>query len=327
MQGAVSTGRLLLGALVLATLALGGGAARASAPQTGIRLNYGSIHIDPIRGADIVNDANNLMYWGGPVMRKTSRTYGIFWEPPQLQSGAATGVSATYNALIQRYFKDVGGSGLYNNNTQYYQILSGQRQNIVNKSGLAGSYVDRTAYPASGCVDSATPGNCLTDQQIQDEVAKVMKLRGWSGGLANMFYVFTSRGEGSCVDVAVCAFTVYCAYHGNFTNAAGQDVIYANMPYAGTDLNGCGAPSSPNNDIDADSTINVTSHEHMEAVTDPNLDAWYDLQQNEIGDKCAWDFGRVALDGGKANQRWNGHYYILQREWDNRVSGCVLSGP
>ena len=279
------------------------------------------------RHGQVVATSNNMQYNGGPVML-TSQTYAIFWEPAKLQDGTATHVSARCNSLIQRYFGDVGGSGLYNNNMQYYQTTSGAQQNIQDSSTFGAAYVDTTAYPAPDCVDLNTPGDCISDAAIQAEVSKVMASQGWTGGLTHMFFVFTSYGEGSCMTtVAECAFTLYCAYHGYYTNASGQAVIYASMPYAGTDPSGCGAPTSPNSDADADSTINVTSHEHMEAVTDPELNAWYDTNGNEIGDKCAWNFGTLGYDNGLANQSWNGHYYIVQQEWDNAQSGCVQTGP
>jgi hypothetical protein len=62
------------------------------------------------------------------------------------------------------------------------------------------------------------------------------------------------------------------------------------------------------------------------SVTDPNLNAWYDSAGAENGDKCAWNFGTLDEDGGMANQQWNGHFYVLQQEWDNAVSGCVQQG-
>jgi Phosphate-induced protein 1 conserved region len=96
------------------------------------------------------------------------------------------------------------------------------------------------------------------------------------------------------------------------------------MPYTATLAEGCMTKQSPNNDYDADSTINVTSHEQMEAVTDPLINAWYDANQYEIGDKCAWNFGSVSLNGGKANVEWNGHYYLVQQEWSNARKGCTL---
>jgi hypothetical protein len=257
----------------------------------------------------------NLRYHSGPTMRITSTTYAIFWEP----SGST--VSAMYNSLIQHYFGDVGGSGLYNNNTQYYDAAG----HIANSSGLGGAWVDTSAYSASGCTDSATPAGCLSDAQIQAEVSRALSVNGWTGGFTHVFFVFTARGEGSCYNSSACSFTQFCAYHSSFTSG-GQTVLYANMPYTDTDASACDIPSgkSPNGDIAADSTINVTSHEHMETVTDPNGNAWYDFFGYEIGDKCAWTFGTVGSTG--ANVTWNGHAYIAQREWDNHSSGCALSG-
>src|SRR5579884_1476050 len=249
-----------------------------------------------------------LEYNNGPVMRQTSITYAIFWEPATLQDGTPTRVSANYHGLIERYFADIGGSGIYSVNTQYYDGGG----SITNSSSFGGAWVDTSAYPSSDCNDSATPNDCMSDGQFQLEVLKAMQANGWSGGLNHMFFVFTSLGEGSCVDTAssACSFTQYCAYHSAFQSSDGQTVIYANMPYAGTSLDGCGVSFSPNNDIDADSTINVLSHEHMEAVTDPLGNAWYDALGDEIGDKCAWNFGTPSLDNGQADVQWNNHYYL-----------------
>jgi hypothetical protein len=301
--------------------------AASGTPDLGVHAGQ-TRHATGVRGAGIKSGSSPLQYNGGPVMVSKSRTYAIFWEPATLQDGTATHVSATYNKLIRRYFNDVGGQGLYNNNTQYYQIAGGTTSHIKNASSLASYYIDKSAYPASGCVDVSAPHGCLTDAQIQAEVTKVMGIKGWTGGLQHIFFVFTSYGEGSCFDSTntQCAFSLYCAYHGEFTSGS-TPILYANMPYTGTSLQACGVSTSPNGDQDADSTINVTSHEHMETVTDPELNAWYDSAGNEIGDKCAWNFGSVTLDGGLANQVWNSHFYILQQEWDNATSSCVQSGP
>jgi hypothetical protein len=273
----------------------------------------------------------NLTYHNGRVMAKTSITYAIFWEPPLLQNGQATSVSPTFNSLMQQYFTDVGGNGLYKNNTQYYEKKGAQQRNISNRSSLGGSWVDTSAYPASDCNDPSTPGNCVSDIVIQNEVKKAMSVNGWTGGYNHMFLVFTSKGEGTCTQ-GVCSFSYFCAYHGNFLSG-GVQVIYANMPYVGTDLNACWTGGqSPNNDVDSDAEINVVSHEHMEAVTDPittfgNNTGWWEPIGGEIGDKCAWNFGALDEDGGKANMHWGSHYYVVQMEWSNARSGCVQDGP
>ncbi len=48
----------------------------------------------------------------------------------------------------------------------------------------------------------------------------------------------------------------------------------------------------------ASQTINVTSHEEMEAASDPELNAWIDSSGQEIGDKCAWQFGPTNARSG-----------------------------
>jgi hypothetical protein len=98
------------------------------------------------------------------------------------------------------------------------------------------------------------------------------------------------------------------------------------MPYADTVPAACDIGQHPNND-DADATINVTSHEHNETITDPHGSAWYDRRGFEDGDKCAWNFG-TALNTGPSlyNQSIGTGKYYLQQEWSNKSSGCVLTG-
>ena len=247
----------------------------------------------------IFASGNNLNYGGGPVMGGTTNVYAIFWEP--------TGnVSANYNSLIQRYFNDVGGSGLYAINTQYTDSSGAAPSNAV----LAGTWVDNSAYPESPLLDS----------DIQNEVSNALSANGWTPSNDNIFFVFTEAGQDLCFDSSQsqCASNAFCAYHNFF----GSNTIYAAMPYAASFS--CNPGSSPNND-DADQTINVTSHEQMEAATDPLLNAWSDSSGQENGDKCAWQFGPLASDGSDVN--WNGNPYIVQEEWDNAISGCALTGP
>ena len=151
-----------------------------------------------------------------------------------------------------------------------------------------------------------------------------------------MYFVFTAQGVESCLDSSACtpgtANPAYCAYHGYFTSS-NTPYIYANMPYAATWGALCGTFSkSPNHDSPADTEISVTSHEHFEAVTDlnppplgpiPGTTAWVDKTGFEIGDKCAYKYGGVSADGH--NIKLNGHPYIMQLEWSNKVTGCAKS--
>jgi hypothetical protein len=255
----------------------------------------------------------------------------IFWEPPTLQDGSPARVSPTYNALIKRYFRDVGGSGLYENLTQYYELRGGTKEHIRNASGLGGVWLDSSPYPPSDCVDHYTGTNCVSDRAVRAEILRAMGANGWTAGGSHLFFVFTALGEGSCVGGRIrfgCAFDPYCAWH-NYFRADGSVVVYSIQPYSATRYPYCGVPDSPNHDPAADATISLISHEQMEAVTDPQYRSWFRgdvAQDGEIADIC-FLWGTLDEDGGHANQAWNGHYYILQEEWSNAVKGCVQDGP
>ena len=270
-----------------------------------------------------------LSYHGGPIMTGVN-SYAIFWIPAHLQNGGATGLSAIYQSVAKNLLVDYPFHGIANNSTQYYSTSGGVNTFFIGKGGLAGSVVDTNPYPASGCSDSVTPGNCITDAQLQAEITRVMGVQGWTPGLNKIFLVFTSTGEGSCFDStnASCANTAYCAYHGAFGSAT-NPTIYANQPYANpTYCFATGTQKAPSGDTPSDANVNVASHEITEATTDPELNAWWDTANGEeIGDLCAWTFGALSWDGGLANQKWNTHFYDLQLEYNNHTASCVRLGP
>ena len=283
-----------------------------------------------------------LTYHGGPVMTNAT-TYAIYWIPSKLQNGGSTSVSSNYENITEALLSLYPGHGIDNNNTQYYQTSRVGflffTNYIQNSGGLTAAYVDTNPYPASGCSDAYTPGNCLTDAQIQAEIQRVMTVKGWTGGINKMFMMFTSSGEGSCSGI-YCAYSDYCAYHSYF-NSGTTPVIYGNIPYANPSWCQLPGTPSPNGDAAGDAAANVTSHELTEAITDPELNAWYggDLS-HEIGDLCAWQYGTNTWDSGNANQSWPvsfspfillGHPQVsafeLQLEYDNHTASCVQLGP
>ncbi len=275
------------------------------------------VHLYSPRAVD-QGSSQNLIYNGGPVMQQTSVTYPIFWLPP------GSHVAIGYQGLIERYFSDVGGSTLYNNLTQYYEIVHGVKKYIQNSSSLGGSWTDTSPYPKGP----------ISDAQIQAEVVKAMKANGWTGGLTHEFFVYIGDGKNTCIAPGVCiAQGGFCAYHGYFASG-GTNVIYANMPYPFTGIGSQGASCilvnhaaglGPNHNPAADAAISITSHEHNESVTDPLLNAWFDAVGFEIGDKCSWNFGTIQRDG--SNITMNGNPYLVQQEWNNNIVGCALVGP
>ena len=72
----------------------------------------------------------------------------------------------------------------------------------------------------------------------------------------------------------------------------------------------------------------IISHELEEAVTDPDLNAWYDRQGQENADKCAWTFGSTstAANGSKYNMTLGSRKFLIQQNWVNSGSGsCAKS--
>jgi hypothetical protein len=274
-------------------------------------------------------DSGPLVYHGGPVMQAGVTPFIIFWAPAKLQNGGATSIPAHFRTVQSNLLNDYPGHGIDNNNTQYYQVVGTTKTYIQNKGTAATVFIDTNAYPASGCKDTITPGNCITDVQLITEIERVMKLQGWTGGLSKAFLVYTSSGKGSCFDStsSSCSYSDFCAYHSFFLSGT-TPVVYANLPFGVAKY--CQAPGtpSPNADVPADTAATAASHELTEAITDPKLNAWYTSQGNEIGDLCAYHYGSpFKWDGGLANQMWNGHFYMLQTEFENNGLVCVQVGP
>lgn len=282
---------LALAIIAVAFLKLEGASA-----ASGVHAHHGTTKLNNSASR---NAGSNLIYHGGPEMDGTTNVYAIFWEP------TGSFVSATYNSLISRYFNDVGVSTDYAITRQYHDT-SGTGPNT---SVLAGSWMDTATYPSG----------TLSDGQVQNEVTHAQNVNHWSSSIHNIFFVFTAKGENICIDASTCSFTTFCAYHSFF----GSNTIYAAMPYTGTSLAGCGVPHTPNHDIDADSTINVSSHEQMEAATDPLLNAWFDGSGQENGDKCNFNFAPTNSAGG--DTLMNGHPYEVQKEWSNARHACRLN--
>ncbi len=87
----------------------------------------------------------------------------------------------------------------------------------------------------------------------------------------------------------------------------------------------------PNGNKDADTEVSPTSHEIMEAITDPNGNTWYDSSGYENGDECSYVYGATAGTAGHLyNQVINGTHYLTQEEFSNldfasTGGGCLQS--
>ncbi len=278
-----------------------------------------------------------LTYHGGLTMH-VNTTYAIYWSP----SGSLP-MSAGYQPLINQFLGDVtaasGTNGnVYGTDTQYYDTTNG---NITYASTFATSYVDTDAFPGNGCTDpSKSYATCLTDAQIAAELVAFTASHGLSNNIDTFYMLMFPPHIASCFDASstTCSTNAYCAYHSQLFGT-GTDLLYGVLPYVtdypaaseATCLTGP-APGGeePNGDV-ADDAINLISHEHNEAITDPNGDAWYTTSDFfENGDNCVWTFGATLGSTGKAansefDQVINGHDYYIQQEWSNASTACEMA--
>jgi hypothetical protein len=261
------------------------------------------------------NGFGQLRNHNGPVM-KTNQTFAIFWQP----SNWSRTFPSTYAPLVTRYFGDVAADSGKTSNVYY---AATQYSGIAYSSSYGGSVTVTDPLPASGCSDSAA-SVCLSDAQLQTEIKTVIARQGWTSGANKLYFLFTAPGVGSCMGSSSCAFTQYCAYH-SWIGSGTSATLYANQPYV-DGVSGCDAGYHPNGGA-GDAVLNVVSHEHNEAITDPQGNAWYDILGYENGDKCAWSWGTLTGSGASAyNQTVNGHHYILQLEYSNASRGCAQTG-
>lgn len=254
----------------------------------------------------------NLIYNTGPVMRNPTN-YLIFWQPPNRAA-----FPAGYQAAIEKFFQDESATPFYNIVTQYSDSSGNP---VPNSESLgAPSYFDNATVPPSG--NDGTTAHPLTDGDIQNEVDVALAANPtWLSPSTNVeYFVFTPSDVDECMSSSSCfaitggANGKFCAYHGDHNGGE-----YSYQPFAG---NGdCTTQSVFPNGKDIDTTLSATSHEEIESNTDPELAAWRSADGDEIGDKCAYNYGYTAPDG--TNFVLNGHRYQIQQEWSNDVSGCT----
>lgn len=308
----------------------------------------------------------DLCWWGGPVLR-AHKVHLIFWEGP----GGTHAFPSGYIAAVENYFARVAAASGSGTNvyavTSQYGDNSGAGEYKVTFSGTADVYKDIVdPLPAEGstgtaCEDTATEGQpCITDHDIQEEITRARVANGLEGGtwlatFEDVYFVFTPPRVGGCFyghteetaakEGNACAFASggYCAYHSSFESVEEEPTppIYANIPDSGN-VTGCDSFEHPNGFEGVDATLDTTSHEHAEIITDPLGGSWFDVIGQEVGDKClppeTFDIygeplggslgeATLAKPGTAFNQAIDGHDYWLQREWSNTAfngeGGCV----
>jgi hypothetical protein len=281
----------------------------------------------------------NMDYNGGPIM-PSNTDYMLMWSPQGLGAYPSGFVSG-----IARYFTDLqhdsGGNQNVDSIDPQYNGLTGAVAKYDVRFG--GVLLDRDPYPASQCPVNAPVTNCLTDGQIQQEIANFLTSHHLPTDLSHEYFLLTPPHVESCftgnpgdtppfggcsAGIEPQTLAAYCAYHQNTATPA--MVLYANMPFDATNPL-CQDGNNPNGLI-SDGEINGgLAHEHNESVTDPlPNDAWTNGagadQGEEVGDQCESQMGTplgTAPDGSPYNQVINGHFYWYQEMWSNFTHSCA----
>ena len=244
-----------------------------------------------------------INYHGGPVMLGTTNVYYIWY---------GNWGTNTAKTILQDFATNIGGSPYYNINTTYYD---GSNRHVSNSVHFAGS-----------TDDNYSQGTALSDAQIKSVVQNKIT----SGALpldANAVYFVLTSAD---VNATSGFCTQYCGWHTHGT-INGADIKYSFVGNPDRCLSSCAAQSvGPNGNAGADGMASIIAHELEEAVSDPDLNAWYDTRGMENADKCAWTFGttQTASNGAKYNMKLGTRNYLVQRNWVNAGSGsCALAYP
>jgi hypothetical protein len=244
---------------------------------------------------------NGIDYHGGPVMLGTPNIYYIWY-------GKWTGNSAT--TILTDLAQNIGGSPYFNINSTY---VNGSNTHVSGLARYAGSTTDSYSY-----------GTTLTDAGVQAVVANALA-HGLPFDSNGVYFVLTSadvnESSGFC--------TQYCGWHTHGT-ITGTDIKFAFVGNPDRCPSACAAQTTgPNGNAGADGMASIIAHELEEAITDPDLNAWYDRRGQENADKCAWTFGTESTasigNGSKYNVTFGSRQFLIQQNWVNASGGsCAL---
>jgi hypothetical protein len=229
---------------------------------------------------------NGIYYHGGPVMAGRVNLYfiwyGNFVNGPALSDGTQT------QDLLTTLF-GAGGLG----GTAYARINS--------------TYTDRSHAVtgnfalAESANDYYSRGTKLSDSVVSAIMSQAINSRVLPKDANGLYFVLTS----SDVSETSGFCTQYCGWHSH-ARISGSDIKIAFVGNPDRCPGACEEQSvSPNGNSGADGMASIMAHETNEAISDPDLNAWYDTSGNENGDKCVWKWGLVtgSLGNGAYSRR------------------------
>ena len=268
--------------------------------------------VTPFVVDNLVNPLN------GEIM-PTTHTHLIFWLPAgfHYSGGTTAATDLDYENQITAYFNDVGGSQILNTTTQY----PGNNGTPADTSNLASSVVDTTAYPHAG-----TAADPVTQSDLNTQVSTHATALGHERHVLHLPARPPHRLRPRTADGELQFERLLRLSHLWLLRPrhAGQRLHLGGHP--GQPQRGRRSVAAANSTVtgnnSADTTLSSVEHEHLEAVTDPRLNAWQDSTggAGENGDKCNRNMGVAnALPTTANNFLGSGptDVFRIQREWSN----------
>jgi len=235
-----------------------------------------------------------ILYHNGPVMAGPVNVY-VIWDGNWTQNNGTD--NAAGQQIVRDFLNGVGGSPYFYINTTY----------SVGSSAITGAVT-----LAGEATDTGSQGTKLRDATVLAIVKSAITTGKLPKDANGVYFVLTSsnvsENSGFC--------NRYCGWHTRGT-ISGSDIKYSFVGNAARCITACAAQSvSPNGNPGVDGMISVVAHELEEAVSDPDLNAWYDSGGAENADKCAWTFGQAqyqVANGSWANMNVGGRDFLIQR--------------
>jgi len=244
---------------------------------------------------------NGITYHGGPVMTGTVDIYFIWY---------GNWGSNTAKTILPDFMSHIGGSPYEHINTTYYNSAN---------THVSGNISYKSSYSTSAYL-----GTSLSDAQILQVVSDALTGNHLPYDGNAIYFVLTSKE----VNASSGFCTQYCGWHDSGSTSKGK-VRYAFVGNPDRCITSCADQSTgPNGNAGADGMASIIAHESEEAISDPDLNAWYDSRGEENADKCAWTFGteKTASNGSKYNVTLGSRNYLIQQNWVNASGGyCAMS--
>jgi hypothetical protein len=245
--------------------------------------------------------SGSLVNHHGPVMSDAG-FQALYWNADAANARPSGNNNPTLLSQIDAFIWSFGHGALAE---KPYSQASTDDFSIVQQYSQPNNAISSRVLNYGYRVASAATKSSISDSGIRSFIAAQFQ-SGLAWNSSTIYGVYLPPGMKVTMSGSSCS--TFCGYHGHFTYN-GFDIRYAVFPY----LN-CNACKLSNLTV-ADMMTIVASHEIREAVTDPQLNAWYDNSGYEADDKCAWHNLYRTTDG-----------FAVQPEYSNG-DGSTYPGP